>query len=45
MRLPAGLRKLEWELPHTFMGLGEEESDFGQAGAVILPVPYEATTS
>lgn len=45
MRLPAGLRKLEWELPHTFMGLDEQASDFGRAGAVILPVPYEATTS
>lgn len=45
MRLPAGLQKLAWELPHTFMGLEEEASDFDRAGVVILPVPYEATTS
>lgn len=45
MRLPAGLQKLEWELPHTFMGLEEEASDFDRAGVLILPVPYEATTS
>ncbi|MHB1168839.1 MAG: agmatinase [Longimicrobiales bacterium] len=45
MRLPAELQNLEWELPHTFMGLDEEGSDFERAGAVILPVPYEATTS
>ncbi len=45
MRLPAGLENLEWELPHTFMGLDEEGSDFERAGVVILPVPYEATTS
>ncbi len=45
MRVPAALRNLDWELPHTFMGLDEEASDFAGAGAVILPVPYEATTS
>lgn len=45
MRIPAALRELEWELPHTFMGLDERASDFDGARAVILPVPYEATTS
>lgn len=45
MPLPAALRSLEWELPHTFMGLDEQAGDFDGARAVILPVPYEATTS
>ena len=45
MGVPAALRNLEWELPHTFMGLDEQASDFDRARAVILPVPYEATTS
>ena len=34
-----------WELPHTFLGLEGEPATFEGAGAVILPVPYEATTS
>jgi agmatinase len=45
MRIPEALRRLEWELPHTFMGLDEGAADFGRAKVVILPVPYEATTS
>jgi agmatinase len=45
MRLPETLHGLGWELPHNFLGLDEESSDFGRAGAVILPVPYESTTS
>ncbi len=45
MRLPESLRDLGWELPHTFLGLDEESSAFDRAGTVILPVPYEATTS
>jgi agmatinase len=45
MRVPESMRELGWELPHTFLGLDEESSDFERAGAVILPVPYEATTS
>ncbi|HSM37533.1 MAG TPA: agmatinase [Longimicrobiales bacterium] len=43
--LPAALRGLPWELPHTFLGLDEEASRFETAAAVILPVPYESTTS
>ncbi len=43
--MPETLRKLGWELPHTFLGLDEEASDFGGSKAVVLPVPYEATTS
>jgi len=42
---PGGLAELSWELPHTFLGLDEEASDFEKARAVVLPVPYEATTS
>lgn len=42
--LPSGLDSLPWELPHTFLGLGEE-ADFEKASAVILPVGYESTTS
>ncbi len=36
---------LPWELPHTFLGLDEEASDFSSSKAFILPVPYESTTS
>ena len=45
MRLPESLQDLSWELPHTFLGLDEEGSDFDRARSVILPVPYESTTS
>ena len=45
MRVPAGMRNFEWELPHDFLGLDERGSDFENAAAVILPVPYEATVS
>ncbi len=45
MHVPEILRDLEWELPHNFLGLDAEGSDFERAGAVILPVPYEATVS
>ncbi|MEN8375051.1 MAG: agmatinase [Gemmatimonadota bacterium] len=42
---PDSLRALPWELPHTFLGLDEDASRFADARAVILPVPYESTTS
>lgn len=45
MRVPESLRTLDWELPHSFMGLDEESSDLAKSKVVILPVPYEATTS
>ena len=45
MSVPAALRNLDWELPHNFLGLDEQGSAFDAARAVILPVPYEATTS
>ena len=43
--LPPGLADLPWELPHTFLALDEAASHFGGSKAVILPVPYETTTS
>ena len=43
--MPRGLSDLPWELPHTFLGLDEEATDFRTCQAVILPVPYETTTS
>jgi len=39
------LAGLPWELPHTFLGLDEEASALAASKAVILPVPYESTTS
>lgn len=45
MRLPGELQGYEWELPHNFLGLDEQGSDFAAAAAVILPVPYETTVS
>lgn len=43
--LRTGLSDLPWELPHTFLGLDEDKTDFDTCRAVILPVPYETTTS
>lgn len=43
--VPPGLGDLPWELPHTFLGLDESADSFARADAVILPVPYESTTS
>ena len=43
--LPAGLEGLHWELPHTFLALDGAAADFERAAAVLLPVPYESTTS
>jgi agmatinase len=45
MKLPKSLGDIAWELPHNFLGLDEDASDFEEARVVILPVPYEATTS
>src|SRR5688572_6503751 len=45
MKLPKSLSNLSWELPHNFLGLDDDKSNFESARAVILPVPYEATTS
>jgi agmatinase len=38
-------RGLPWELPYTYLGLDEDRSGFATARAVVLPVPYETTTS
>ncbi len=43
--LPQGLDDLPWELSHAFLGLDEAGRDFDRSAAVLLPVPYEATTS
>jgi agmatinase len=43
--LPPSLRSLPWEPGPSFLGLDEEGTDFERARAVILPVPYESTTS
>ena len=39
------LKDLPWEAPHTFLGLDGEAAAFDTARSVILPVPYESTTS
>ncbi|MCA9739234.1 MAG: agmatinase [Gemmatimonadota bacterium] len=41
----ARLQDLPFELPHRFLGLDDAAGDFDAAGAVVLPVPYESTTS
>jgi agmatinase len=43
--LPESLRDLPWELPHNFLGLEGDLAEWDRAGAVILPIPYEATVS
>ena len=43
--VPAGLGGLPWELPRTFLGLDDPADSFDRADAVLLPVPYESTTS
>jgi agmatinase len=42
---PASLADLPFELPHGFLGLEGPEATLEGARAVILPVPYESTTS
>lgn len=43
--VPESLADLPWELPRTFLGLDDTVDSFGRSSAVVLPVPYEATTS
>ena len=43
--MPPGLNGLSWRLPGTILGLDERASAYDDASAVILAVPYEATTS
>lgn len=40
-----GLPEPTWELPHTFLGLDGREAELEGARSVVLPVPYESTTS
>ena len=42
---PPSLAGLPWELPRSFLGFDEVGGAFESSGAVILPVPYESTTS
>lgn len=42
---PEGLASLPWELPHTFLGLEGDLGAFHRARGLVLPVPYESTTS
>lgn len=43
---PEELSRLPWQLPaHAFLGLDERAGSLETARAVVLPVPYEATTS
>ena len=39
------LADLPWEAHHDFLGLDAQTGSFESAAAVILPVPWEATTS
>ena len=43
--VPPELADLSWELPYTFLGLDEVGGAFETSAAVVLPVPYESTTS
>jgi agmatinase len=43
--VPEVLADLPWELPTTFLGLDDTGDSFDRASTVVLPVPYEATTS
>jgi agmatinase len=43
--LPETLRDLPSELPRNFLGLEGDLAGWERAGAVVLPIPYEATVS
>ncbi|MGH7482710.1 MAG: agmatinase [Longimicrobiales bacterium] len=43
--MPESLSGSEWELPNNFLGLDEASSALESSSAVILPVPWESTTS
>lgn len=44
-RAPRGLEGHAWAAPRNFLGLDEDLSGWEEAGAVVLPIPYEGTTS
>jgi agmatinase len=43
--VPPSLGGLPWELPHSFLGLDQPHDSFDRADVLLLPVPYESTTS
>jgi agmatinase len=43
--LPEGLRRYPWAPAANFMGLEAELSGWDTSAVVVLPIPYEATTS
>ena len=43
--IPRGLRGHRWAAPGNFLGLEPADAGWADAAAVVLPVPYEATTS
>ena len=44
-RIHPSLSDLPWGFPHGFLGLDEDISNFKKCKVVIVPVPYESTTS
>ncbi len=44
-RVPSGLDGMEWAPADNFLGLDAADSAWDGAAAVVLPIPYEATTS
>ena len=38
-RVPGPLRPFPWGAPDSFLGLPPEQTDFGSARVVLLPVP------
>ena len=45
MTVPQGLEGLEWAPARNFLGLDDVHAAWDAASAVVLPIPYEATTS
>ncbi|HZD06021.1 MAG TPA: arginase family protein, partial [Longimicrobiales bacterium] len=43
--LPPKLAGHAWATPSNFLGLEPEDAAWDTSGVVILPIPYEATTS
>ncbi|HMM61257.1 MAG TPA: arginase family protein, partial [Candidatus Rifleibacterium sp.] len=40
-----GLDSVHFKASYSFLGLSEEDSSYEDARAVIIPVPYDSTTS
>ena len=43
--IPPGLDGLKWVPARNFLGLDAADAAWETAAAVVLPIPYEATTS